>query len=96
MNSFHILPAIALTFASGVATQAAELVGTREISIASPERGRNLSVTIWYPAEPGGEPVLVGDNKSSRARLRHPTRLSRAGVSLWSSCRTARAAVFKA
>ena len=63
MKSFHILSAIALTVASGAASQATELVGTREISIASPERGRSLSVTIWYPAGPGGEPVLVGDNK---------------------------------
>ncbi|URK88488.1 alpha/beta hydrolase [Rhizobium sp. RCAM05350] len=28
-----------------------------------PERGRDLAVTVWYPAEAGGEPVLVGDNK---------------------------------
>ena len=35
----------------------------REISVAAPERGRDLAVTVWYPAEAGGEPVLVGDNK---------------------------------
>ncbi|WP_234819590.1 MULTISPECIES: hypothetical protein [Sinorhizobium] len=37
--------------------------GVRELSLASPEGGRRLQVTVWYPAEPGGKAVLVGDNQ---------------------------------
>ncbi|ASY60375.1 dienelactone hydrolase family protein [Sinorhizobium sp. CCBAU 05631] len=37
--------------------------GVRELSLASPEGGRRLRVTVWYPAEPGGKAVLVGDNQ---------------------------------
>ncbi|WP_018238408.1 alpha/beta fold hydrolase [Ensifer sp. BR816] len=52
--------AIAVVFAAPC--HAAE-VGVREISVAAPERGRSLQVTVWYPAGPGGDPVLVGDNQ---------------------------------
>ncbi|MEQ1953734.1 alpha/beta hydrolase family protein [Mesorhizobium yinganensis] len=38
-------------------------VGVREIAVAGPERGRDLSVTVWYPAQAGGNAVLVGDNR---------------------------------
>lgn len=35
-------------------------VGVRRIAAPSKERGTDLEVTIWYPARPGGEPVLLG------------------------------------
>lgn len=35
--------------------------GVREVSVAQP--GRDLAVTVWYPATPGGKPTVVGDNK---------------------------------
>ncbi|OLP61542.1 dienelactone hydrolase [Xaviernesmea oryzae] len=37
-------------------------VGVSKIEAPSRERGQPLSVTVWYPAEPGGTPVLSGDN----------------------------------
>ncbi|APG94139.1 hypothetical protein [Sinorhizobium americanum] len=40
--------------------------GVRDFSLAAPEGGRRLQVTVWYPAEPGGKAVLVGDNQVFR------------------------------
>lgn len=37
-------------------------VGVRQILAPSKERGVNLDVTVWYPAQPGGEKVILGDN----------------------------------
>ena len=62
MTLFRTLSAVAL-FAGLVAPCQAAEVGMREISVTAPERGRDLAVTVWYPAGVGGEPVLVGDNK---------------------------------
>ena len=65
MNPFRILlplPAIVLSIALASPGQAAE-IGVREIAVTAPERTQKLAVSIWYPAEPGGEPVLVGDNR---------------------------------
>ncbi|MBB2974440.1 alpha/beta fold hydrolase [Mesorhizobium sp. RMAD-H1] len=63
MNSLHILSAVLFTAAFTIPSQADE-VGVGEISVAAPHRGRDLAVTIWYPAEPGGKPVLIGDNQA--------------------------------
>jgi predicted dienelactone hydrolase len=63
MNLFHVLCSVILPVTFTVPCYAAE-VGMREIKVAAPERGRDLAVTVWYPAEAGGEPVLVGDNKA--------------------------------
>jgi len=41
---------------------AAEQVGVREITFVAPERGVEVSATIWYPAEAGGAPERVGEN----------------------------------
>lgn len=74
MNPFHLFPVIALTAALTVPCMAAE-VGVREISVAATERHRDLAVTVWYPAETGGEAVLVGDNqvfKGSAALMNAP------------------------
>ncbi|PSJ60408.1 alpha/beta hydrolase family protein [Pseudaminobacter soli (ex Li et al. 2025)] len=63
MDPFRALSAIALTITLTSPCLAAE-VGMREIGVPAPERGRSLAVTVWYPAEAGGQPVLVGDNKA--------------------------------
>jgi predicted dienelactone hydrolase len=52
-----------VTLAYAAPVQASENVGVRQIAVAAPERGKDLSVTIWYPAEAGGEPTVVGDNR---------------------------------
>jgi predicted dienelactone hydrolase len=41
---------------------AGEFVGVRQIVAPSPERGGDLAVTVWYPAEPGGKPVTLGES----------------------------------
>lgn len=41
---------------------ASELVGVREIAAPSKERGGDLAVTIWYPAEAGGKTITLGEN----------------------------------
>ncbi|MBW8908463.1 MAG: alpha/beta hydrolase [Mesorhizobium sp.] len=52
----------ALAIAIAAPAHAAE-VGVRDIKVTAPERGRDLAVTVWYPATAGGEPGLVGDSK---------------------------------
>lgn len=37
-------------------------VGVRHFPAPSTERGIDLDVTVWYPAQPGGEPVNLGDS----------------------------------
>lgn len=41
---------------------AAEFVGVRQIAAPSKERGTDLAVTIWYPADSGGKPVTLGES----------------------------------
>lgn len=48
----------AITFQGAYAHEA----GVRQIVVPSQERGTDLNVTIWYPASPGGEAVMLGDN----------------------------------
>lgn len=43
-------------------TNAAGSTGVRDIVVPSGERGRNLDATAWYPAQPGGEEVVLGDS----------------------------------
>lgn len=61
MQTFY---AAALAAAMATPSFAAE-VGVRQISIAAAptDYGRDLHVTVWYPAEDGGEPVMVGANR---------------------------------
>ncbi|TPN89803.1 dienelactone hydrolase [Mesorhizobium sp. CU2] len=63
MTFSRILSAAMLTVVFTATGQAAE-VGMREISVAAPERGRDLQVFVWYPAEAGGEAIVLGDNKA--------------------------------
>lgn len=39
-----------------------ENVGVRQIVATSKERGSNLDVTVWYPAQSGGESVVLGES----------------------------------
>ena len=41
---------------------ASEFVGVRQITAPSKERGSDLAVTIWYPADAGGKPVTLGES----------------------------------
>lgn len=42
---------------------AGESVGTRDITIHSPARAKDLAVTVWYPSDGKGETVKVGENR---------------------------------
>lgn len=50
------------TLAHHPAATAAGPVGVTSLSLTAPERGRQLVVTLWYPAGPGGASVRVGEN----------------------------------
>lgn len=52
--------ALALVVLSAAAQ--AEVAGMRRMTVDAPERGTPLDVTLWYPAEAGGNPVEVGGN----------------------------------
>jgi len=41
---------------------ASELVGVRQITAPSKERRSDLAVIVWYPADPGGKPVTLGES----------------------------------
>jgi predicted dienelactone hydrolase len=41
---------------------ASEFVGVRQIVAPSKERGSDLAVTVWYPADAGGKPVTLGES----------------------------------
>ncbi|MGB8667645.1 MAG: prolyl oligopeptidase family serine peptidase [Serratia inhibens] len=41
---------------------ASEFVGVRQITAPSKERGSDLAVTIWYPADAGGKSVTLGES----------------------------------
>jgi predicted dienelactone hydrolase len=51
-----------LTLANGASARADEPVGVTTLQSPAPERDRELTLTLWYPALPGGTPVLIGDN----------------------------------
>lgn len=38
-------------------------VGVRAVDIPSPTRGRDLKLRIWYPAQKGGKPASMGENR---------------------------------
>ncbi|KAA3511179.1 alpha/beta hydrolase family protein [Agrobacterium rosae] len=40
-----------------------QYVGTRDITVHSPARNRDLSVTLWYPSDGKGQKVSVGENR---------------------------------
>jgi predicted dienelactone hydrolase len=63
MKTILLLLSLALALLAGKPLPAADNVGLRSIAVPSPARGKNLAVTVWYPALPGGEKTLVGDSK---------------------------------
>ena len=77
MKIWIMLCAAALSMA--VTLQPAEAedgVGVRQIEAASSARGGNLDVTVWYPAQSGGAPVLLGESvffQGTAARQDAPT-----------------------
>ena len=66
MKPFALLLALVFLATTGQSVLAADVVGVKTLAVPSPARGRDLSVTIWYPATPGGVEVRVGDSKLFR------------------------------
>lgn len=62
MARHRFLSALLLAGIAATSAHAAD-VGVRTISVFAPDRGRDMPVTVWYPATAGGTPGLVGDNK---------------------------------
>lgn len=63
MKTALFLLALMLAAVTGRHSLAADAIGVRTIAVASPERGKDLAVTVWYPALTGVEKILVGDSK---------------------------------
>ncbi|BCP53311.1 dienelactone hydrolase [Kaistia sp. 32K] len=57
-----LLGTVVLAIATMQPARAEEGVGVRQITAPSEQRGTNLDVTVWYPAQPGGESVTLGDS----------------------------------
>ena len=49
------------TLAASCGTAARAEVGVTTMTVGAPDAGRVLAVTLWYPAEPGGSAVRLGD-----------------------------------
>jgi len=63
MNVWTLLCAAAISTALlQHPAEAEDHVGVRQIVVPSAERGRNLDVTVWYPAQAGGAPVVLGES----------------------------------
>lgn len=62
MRSMLAATIIVFTLANGAAAKADEPVGVTTLTVAVPEGDRELTLTLWYPAQPGGTPALIGDN----------------------------------
>ncbi|MBZ9743281.1 MULTISPECIES: alpha/beta hydrolase family protein [unclassified Mesorhizobium] len=54
---------IVATIAPQHQASAGDAVGVRHVAAPSLERGGDLDVTVWYPAEPGGVTVNLGDSE---------------------------------
>jgi predicted dienelactone hydrolase len=63
MKSFKNLLTVLFIVTSSTTVLAAETVGVRTMSVASPERGKDLDVTVWYPSQADGLPATIGDNR---------------------------------
>ena len=63
MHSFTKTISAACFILSAIAQQcfANETVGVREMTLASPQRGRELAATVWYPASEGGSRQVLGE-----------------------------------
>lgn len=64
MSRFNLfISAIVIGTTLAASNSFAAEVGVRTLEVPSQARGRNLAVTLWYPAEGGGKPDLFGDNR---------------------------------
>ncbi|MCV9907011.1 dienelactone hydrolase [Brucella sp. HL-2] len=64
MSRFNLLfSAIAMGTTLTTFNAFAADVGVRTFEVPSQARGKNLAVTLWYPAAGSGESVLFGDNR---------------------------------
>ncbi len=52
----------AATWDLHTAAHAGDDAGIRQMTAFSDERGRDLDLTVWYPAAPGGMPVVNGES----------------------------------
>lgn len=62
MKRVVLLPVFLAAVLSLSRAGAADEVGVRSFPVPVPERGGTMAATLWYPAAPGGQPVLVGDS----------------------------------
>ncbi|WP_431323577.1 alpha/beta hydrolase family protein [Rhizobium sp. YTU87027] len=63
MKACTILWGVALsTLIVQQAADASENVGVHQLAAPSKERGVDLDVTVWYPAQPGGQSVTLGES----------------------------------
>lgn len=70
MSILSLFFAFLLASAAATPAHAAE-VGVRTITVFAPERGRDIDVTVWYPAKAGGAPLLTGDNRLFKGAPAH-------------------------
>lgn len=62
MKLWMLLCALAISTLAMQGARANDAVGVRQILAPSKERGVDLDVTVWYPAQAGGEKVMLGDS----------------------------------
>jgi predicted dienelactone hydrolase len=62
MPTFQTVATAVVFVAFATPCLAAE-VGVRQIVIEAGEHGRDLVATVWYPADAGGQPTMVGDSR---------------------------------
>ena len=74
MTLSQLLPAVLLSVATVVSSQADELVGTRDLEIASPERGRDLPSPSGIRPNPAAKRLLWAITLFLKARPHSPTR----------------------
>lgn len=61
IQSVFLMVSLSMSLASHPAT-AEGIVGVRRIAVHSAERDAALDVTVWYPAQSGGERVVLGES----------------------------------
>jgi predicted dienelactone hydrolase len=60
--SLRRLPFFLSMYFIGNAADAADSVGFRHFAVPASLHGAALEAVVWYPAEAGGTPIIVGDN----------------------------------
>lgn len=63
MKAAFLLFSLAFALITSEPVFAANPVGVRKLAVPAPHRDKDLAVTIWYPASPGGKEIRVGENK---------------------------------